>query len=103
MRSPFLIREDATLNIRIDDSSLFMIDNTFFSIFDFSLFLLLSTNSYHAGDAVPVKWFYEGEGENFSIILLKSGEQVADLCAAEEDGVCFDLTQDQTVLLPESG
>lgn len=62
-----------------------------------------SSSSYHAGDAVPVQWFYQGTGETFSILLLKGGEQVADLCAAEENGVCFDLTQDQTVLLPETG
>eukprot|EP00904_Undaria_pinnatifida_P012917 jgi/Undpi1/8756/HiC_scaffold_25.g11218.m1 len=60
-------------------------------------------SSYHAGDAVPVQWFYNGTGETFSILLFKASEQVADLCAAEEDGVCFDLTQDQTVLLPETG
>lgn len=50
-----------------------------------------------------MQWEYEGTGENFSIHLLKAGEVVADLCEAEEGGVCFDLTQDQTVLLPETG
>lgn len=64
---------------------------------------LASNSSYKAGDAVPVQWYYEGTGETFSIHLLKNGEQVADLCEAELNGVCFDLTQDQTVLLPESG
>ncbi|CAM9601668.1 unnamed protein product [Pylaiella littoralis] len=62
-----------------------------------------SNSSFKAGDAVPVQWYYEGTGETFSIHLLKNGEQVADLCEAELNGVCFDLTQDQTVLLPESG
>ncbi|CAN0497763.1 unnamed protein product [Ectocarpus sp. 12 AP-2014] len=62
-----------------------------------------STSSYHAGDAVPVQWIYEGTGENFAIHLLKGDEQVADLCSAEENGVCFDLTQDQTVILPDTG
>lgn len=52
-----------------------------------------------------MQWDYEGTGENFAIHLLKGGEQLdnGDLCAAEEGGVCFDLTQDQTVLLPETG
>lgn len=50
---------------------------------------------------MPVQWLYEGVGQEFSILLLKGGIEVADLCALEEDGVCFDLTQDQTVLLPE--
>lgn len=45
-------------------------------------------------------WFYEGTGEYFSILLHKDGELVADLCEAEEDESCFDLTQDQTVILP---
>lgn len=64
-----------------------------------------STSSYRAGDAVPVQWDYEGTGENFAINLRKAGEPLdnGDLCAAEENGVCFDLTQDQTVLLPETG
>ncbi|CAM9760076.1 unnamed protein product [Scytosiphon promiscuus] len=62
-----------------------------------------STSSFHAGDAVPVQWFYEGTGETFGIHLMRGDEEVADLCEDEEGGVCFDLTQDQTVLLPESG
>lgn len=53
---------------------------------------------------VPVEWFYtDGTGENFAILLKKGGEEVADLCASEEGGVCFDLTQDQRVLLPSEG
>ena len=69
------------------------------------LFPPRSASSYRAGDAVPVQWDYDGTGENFSIHLLKGGVQLdnGDLCAAEEGGVCFDLTQDQTVLLPETG
>lgn len=62
-----------------------------------------SESSFHAGDPVPVQWYYNGTGETFSILLFKAAEQVADLCASEENGVCFDLTQDQTVLLPETG
>lgn len=64
-----------------------------------------SASSYRAGDPVPVQWDYEGTGENFLIHLLKGGQPLdnGDLCAAEAGGVCFDLTQDQTVLLPETG
>lgn len=47
-----------------------------------------------------MKWEYNGNGDSFTILLLKAGEQVADLCEAEEGGTCFDLTQEQTVLLP---
>lgn len=59
-----------------------------------------SESAYHAGDEVPVQWFYNGTGEKFQIELLKEGDVVADLCAAEEDGLCFDLTQEQTITLP---
>lgn len=60
-----------------------------------------SESAYHAGDEVAVTWFYEGTAEKFQITLQKQGEDVADLCEDEEDGVCYDLTQDQTVVLPE--
>lgn len=51
---------------------------------------------------MPVQWIYEGTGDTFAIHLLKGEEEVADLCYAEENGVCFDLTQDQTVILPDT-
>lgn len=78
-----------------------------FNTFSSSLFLhcllrYLSESAYHVGDEVLVQWFYDGTGEKFQIELLKEGNMVADLCASEEEGLCFDLTHDQTVLLPSA-